>query len=178
MRRKFLCRIWKESAVTPRRRRRTAPSKILDVRVPTEAEYVVGDYFEDFNSLNPVIRAQNEDRCMSAENARKQGLIRDGAPLTAPDGTTMTYCPAPRRNAKVLLAARHSDYQDVPLSSSYSYSYTVVTVSDSGVTDNRLRPQRRRRRRDSRAGGGAHHIGHCRRIGSILQSRRLYSRHG
>ena len=103
--------------------------------VPTEAEYVVGDYFEADkpDSLNPIIRAQNEDRCMSAEDARAQGLIRDGAPLTAPDGTTMTYCPAPRRNAKVLLAARHSDYQDVPLSSSYSYSYTAVTVTDSGA---------------------------------------------
>ena len=103
--------------------------------VPTDAEYIVGDYFEagNLNSLNPIIRAQNEDRCMSAEDARAQGLIRDGAPLTAPDGTTMTYCPAPRRNAKVLLAARHSDYQDVPLSSSYSYSYTAVTVTDSGA---------------------------------------------
>ena len=101
--------------------------------VPNEAEYIVGDYFEAFNSLNPVIRAQNEDRCMSAEDARAQGLIRAGAPMTAPDGTTMTYCPAPRRNAKVLLAARHSDYQDVPLSSSYSYSYTAVTVTDSGA---------------------------------------------
>ena len=102
----------------------------------TEAEYVVGDYFEAGkpDSLNPIIRAQNEDRCMSAEDAQRQGLIRDGAPMTAPDGTTpMTYCPAPRRNAKVLLAARHSDYQDVPLSSSYSYSYTAVTVTDSGA---------------------------------------------
>ena len=101
--------------------------------VPTEAEYIVGDYFEAFNSLNPIIRAQNEDRCMSFEAAMTQGLIRDGAPRLAPDRTTMTYCPAPRRNAKVLLAARHSDYQDVPLSSSYSYSYTAVTVTDSGA---------------------------------------------
>ena len=105
----------------------------------TEAEYVVGDYFEAGkpDSLNPIIRAQNEDRCMSAIDALAQGLIRDGAPMTAPDGTTpMTYCPAPRRNAKVLLAARHSDYQDVPLSSSYSYSYTTVrvtVVTDSGA---------------------------------------------